>query len=240
MSGMKLCAPILIDVLVLCAFLSAQAQYKTEVSTEATSAVDAVDASVHPEVDGQAQKVTPEVKRRQSTTALSIKKPLPATVVWPAHANIDTTSGDDEGPPSRAGMSYFRPEIERRRLRVPQTATSVASVDGRNDDSRRSRPWLLNSPRHHPLGGDGETSFISIPPVSDIGQTTAFGDPFGRAVSGLPTGAKPFSRRDPVTYRFQTTRKRDDQRARKPVTSMATKATFDSPAIKQRQRVRGN
>lgn len=205
---MKHCASILICVLVLCACLSAQAQSKTEGSTQATSAVDAVDASVHPEVDGQPQEVILEGKRRQITNALSIEKRLPATAVWPAPTNIDVTSADYESRPTRAGVSSFSPEKVWGHVRVLQATRSVASgAAGGNVDPSCSNTLVRNA---KPL-----TLRTTVPSEPD--QTLA-DDPFGRPVLGSVGSSRAFPKRDELTHKHQTTPKRHQHQPRKPMT----------------------
>jgi hypothetical protein len=234
-------AAVPIVLLVLCACLSAQqrssqAQPDPEVSAEVNATVNAVDASVHPEIDGQPHGPTPEEVSRERAAIPGTSKRSPATTVWGFNAQTSTIIDDKSGLP-RAQMSSFRPEIESERLRATMStsAASHASQSGANSGAVQSRPWLLNSLQYHPLSIGAKPHLIprtTVPAVTESDQMPALADPFSRKALVF-SASNPFPERDLFKCKDQTTGKRNQHRARKPVTGTAAKSPFD-PLAKKR------
>jgi hypothetical protein len=218
-----------------CAALHTQAQSNTGVSEESNRAVEAVDASVHAEVDGQPHELTPAESPRERRTPLHAAKRHPVTVVWPAHADTSTTGTDKKGTDNKTdpltfGISSFRPGTQPGASSAGQAA---ASANAKNDDSGQRRSWRLNAPRAHSLYGSATPAWSlrsTVPPVSASDQTPGLSAPFGRTPLGLAASTSPFPKRDSSKHKDQTSAKRHEQHARKFATSGGTKSSFDSPA----------
>jgi len=207
------------------AVLGAQAQSYTEVSAKTNPAIDAVDASVHVEVDGQPHEPTPVDASHEQPTPLHNTKRHPAAL-WPAHADISTTDSDDKSGPPGVGMSSFR-----LRTRLGQSSASATSTSATNDDSGQDHFRLLKAPPSHlfPLSAKPSSSpRTSVPSVSVPDETTGSSAPFGRAALGIDAITSP--KRDLSKYKDQTTGKRHQHHSHLPVTTTATRSSFDSVA----------
>lgn len=222
---MRVCSAVPICVLVLCPCLSAQAQSNTEVSAETNPTIDAVDASVRPEVDGQPHEPTQGETSREGPTTLRILKRPPATVVWPARADLSTTYGDGKTGPPGVGMSSFRPRMVWGQPSAWQPNATATSNGATNDDSGQDHFRLLNAPPSHPLSLSAKPTLnprTMVSPVSGSDQTSALGAPFGRAGIGLGAITSPFPKRDSSKYKDQTGKKRHQHHSGLPVTTTAT------------------
>jgi hypothetical protein len=225
-----ICAGICLAL--VCVAVSARAQSDAGATTEANPAIDAVDASVHPEVDGQPHEPTAEEGSRERTTASHAAKRPPASVAWPAHADISTTSTDDKGSPPRVGLSSFRPERESEQPSgsQPKAYDTSGSTKNRNknDNSGLGQKTFLDAPPYHPLSGNPKPSSIRrtiLPAVPDSDQTPALGTTFGRPALGLTTRSSLFPKRDRFKHEKQNSRKRYTARATKPVIPNLTKSS---------------
>jgi hypothetical protein len=209
----------------ICAAVSAPAQSNAELSVGANPAIDAVDASVHAEVDGQPHELSPEKNLGERPTALRAAKRHTATVVWPAHSDISTTKTDVNGAPAAVAMSSFRPRKESQPDSAAQPSDSLTSGSAKKKDSSKSRAGQLNTPLSHSSGYGKATSTLKTiaPAASESTQTPAFEAPFERPLSGLAASTEPFPKRDPYKYKDQSNAKQHHH-ASKPVTNSATKS----------------
>ena len=215
------------------AVLGAQAQSNTEVSAKTNPAIDAVDASVHVEVDGQPHEPTPVDASHEQPTPLHNTKRHPATAFWPARADPSATGSDDKSSSPGVGMSFFRPDTEWGRPSAWQSSASATSTGATNDDSGQDHFQLSNAPPSHLLSFSTKTSSsprTNVPPVSVSDETTALSAPFGRAVLGLGAITNPFPKRDPSKYKNRTGTKRHQHHSRLSVPATATSSSFDSLA----------
>jgi len=216
----------------VCVAASARAQSDAGATAEANPAIDAVDASVHPEVDGQPHEPTAEEGSRERPTASHAAKRSPASVAWPAHVDISTTSTDHKGGPPRGGPPSFRPEKESERPsasqpKLPATSGSAKNRNN-NDNSGRGQTIFLDASPYHPWSGNPRPSSIgrtTVPTVPEADQTPALGTTFGRPASGLTTKSSPFPKGDRFKHENQKSRKRHAPRATKPMIPNPTKSS---------------
>jgi hypothetical protein len=216
----------------VCAGLRAQAQANEGVSEETNPGVEAIDASVHAEVDGQPQEAIPADLSSQRITLGSTTR-HPATTFWLTHADVLTADADGKGGPPKIGFSSFRPKTASGQPNPPQPSESATAGGAKNNDSTQAHFRVLNVSPSHPLALSAKSSLIrktTIPPISEPDQTTALSAPFGRAAFGLGASASPFPKKDSFEYKNQATGKRRAHHARKPRTSTAIKSSFDSLA----------
>lgn len=225
--GMFLCVGLCLAV--VGAAVSAYAQSNAEAPADTNPAIDAVDASVHPEVDGQPHEPTPEESSGERPAALHAAKRPPTTVVWPAHAEVSTTKTDDKGVAAAVTMSSFRPRKESEPASAVHPNESTASGSVKKDDSSKSHAEQPNTAPSHSSGYAKTSSTLktTVPAIPDSGQTPALGAAFERPMSGLAASTEPFPKKDPFKYKDQSNAKRHHH-ARKPMTNSATKSPHDT------------
>jgi len=217
---------------VVCGALRAQAQSNTGASAESNRGIDAVDASVHSEVDAHPHELNPADASNEHLTPLHNTKRPPVTVVWPARADLSITDSDNKSGLPRVGMSSFRTKAG-----SGQPSASVTSTGATNHDSGQDDFRLLKASPRHPLPLSARPSLstrTTVPLVSGSDQTPAFVAPFGRTALGFAASASPFPKRDPFKSKNQTTGKRHQHQESKPLISTETKSSFDSLATTRR------
>ena len=210
---------------VVCAAGGAHAQSDSEVTAETSPGIEAVDASVHPEVDGQPHEPTAQESSRERPNASHAAKRPSATVFWPAHADISGANTDDKTASPKIGMSAFRPETASGRPNVGPPDASAPSSRAKENDSGQSQTRLLRAPFSH-LSGDAKPSSTlrtRVPSVFVTDETQALGA--GRPASGLVTSGSPFPKGDSFRHQDKTTGKRHQHHARKPVIPNPTKSS---------------
>ena len=217
----------------VCVAASARAQSDAGATAEANPAIDAVDASVHPEVDGQPHEPTAEEGSRDRLTASHAAKRSPASVAWPAHVDISTTSTDNKGGPPRGGLSSFRPEggseqPSASQPKLPATSGSAKNSNNNDNSGRGQRIFLDASSPYHPWSGNPKPSSVrrtTLPTVPDADQTPALGTTFGRPASRFTTRSSSFPGGDRFKHEDQKSGKRHAPRATKPVIPNPTKSS---------------
>jgi hypothetical protein len=208
-------------------------------SSEVVRGVNAVDASVRAEVDGQPHEPAPEEALRERPSVLHSPKRHPATAVWPAHVEISTTRSDGStrrsdgrrAPPS-SGVISFRPETGSRPFDPREPNASAAAAIAKQEDFGRSHRQYSNVGDSHPLSGSAKPPLAlgtKLPRVPEIDGTPASGHPFGRTVAGFGGNASPFPMRHSLKYKDQTVGRQNQDQTRKPVSAAAANSLFDSP-----------
>ena len=217
----------------VCVAASARAQSDAGATAEANPAIDAVDASVHPEVDGQPHEPTAEEGSRERPTASHAVTRSPASVTWPAHPDISKPTTDHKDGPPRGSLSSFRPEKESEQPSAsqpkPPASSGSAKNSNNNDNSGRGQRSILAPPSpYHPLSGNPKPSSVrrtTLPTVPDADQTPALGNTFGRSALGLTTRSSLVPKGDRFKHEDQKSRKRHAPRAAKPVIPNPTKSS---------------
>ena len=227
---MLVCAGICFAL--VCVAASACAQYDAGATAETNPAIDAVDASVHPEVDGQPHEPTAEEGSRERPTASHAAKRPPASVAWPARADISKPITDHKDGPPRGSLSSFRPEKESEQPSAsqpkPPATSGSAKNSNNNDNSGRGQTILLDASPYHPWSGKPSPSSVrrtTLPTVPDADQTPALGNTFGRSALGLTTRSSLVPKGDRFKHEDQKSRKRRAPRAAKPVIPNPTKSS---------------
>jgi len=220
---MKCCGAISVFVAVSCVCLLAQAQSNTPGTGEGNRAVEAIDASVHAEVDGQPHEASPTELSRERAAPLPNAKRLPMTAFWPTPASTPATGAYDKADTFLCGNSSFRPEIQ---LGAGSERTTAAGRTPSN--SSKIQSLLLKTPSAHfsLYGSPSVPSNLrpTLPPAPASADTSSFSAPFGHALSE-PASASLFPRRGVFDRKGQASAKRSRQHTRQNTTSIETKAS---------------
>ena len=215
---MKPCVVILICAVVACACFGVQAQSNAPATNERDRAVEAVDVSVHADVDGQPHETgTVESSRERPTSLPTAKRPPASLVVWSAGADTSTTSAGEKAGQVTFGTSSFHSGTQMGASGAWQASASATSARAQNDDSGQGRSGLSNARPAHPLYGSSKPSLslgTTVQPVSASDETLGVNALFGHTSFGQPSTG-PFLKREFSEYKDQASAKRHEQRVRK-------------------------
>jgi hypothetical protein len=219
--------------------LHAQAQSNAHVTPEDNRSVEAVDASVHTEVDGQVHELIPAESSHRPTNPNKAKQ-RPETAVWPARVDASSTGNakDDKAAPLTLGISSFRPGTQPGSSSWWHAVASTATAGVKKDDLAQGRSRPGSAPLAHPLYGSATSLFggekpsleprTTVPPVPASNQTPRLSPLSGHAGFGLAASNSAFPKIEHSGQKQPISVKRRKPHARKPATSAGTKSPLDS------------
>jgi hypothetical protein len=221
----------------LCATLCVQAQSDAASVQPVNSAVQAVDASVHAEVDGQAPESSPEELPAKRATSLHPAKSAQASMVWPAQVDASSAatpvaSTDDKTNSRTVVNSSLRTGTQTGAFSTWQP--TAVTADSSDDDSTSARSETVKPRPTHALTGSGSAyrgatpalhTRTAVPPIPDADKTTGLSAPFGGSAAA---NLSPFAKSEFSVRKDQPGAKRHPQHARKSASSAATNSSLDS------------
>lgn len=184
-----------IYAVVACACLGAQAQSNAPATDERNRAVEAVDVSVHADVDGQPHEKGNVESSRERPTPLPTAKRPPASLVWPAGADTPTAGTGQKAGQVTFGISSFHPGTQMGASISWQVGASATSATEKNDDSGQGRSGVLKAQPAHSFDGSATPPLsprASVPTVPASDRTEGLSAPFGRGLAAFPGSTDSF------------------------------------------------
>ena len=181
---MKTCVVILTYIVLVGVCLRARAQSDGQDPNEGERAVDAIDASVHVEVDGHPHQPGSAESSRGQLIRLGNGKQPPATTFWASPSNPAAMGGYDKAQSSALGRFAFLPGTQPGVPAPWQSPALIKVTITKSDGSSQAGSRLWKSTPAHPRPGFSMPSLnlrTTLPTDSSPDRTPGFDSPFGRS-----------------------------------------------------------